>query len=125
NEVQTVTITGTPTGGTFTLAFLGRTTTAIAYNAVASAVQTALENLGVIGTGNVAVTGSAGGPYTVTFQASLGYSNVAQLTATSALTGGTSPGVTVTTPTPGVSVDLATLPVGYDDVGWLSSDGVA
>jgi hypothetical protein len=29
NEVQTVTITGTPTGGTFTLSFKGYTTTAI------------------------------------------------------------------------------------------------
>ena len=33
SEVQTVTITGTPTGGTFTLTFDGETTAAIAYNA--------------------------------------------------------------------------------------------
>jgi hypothetical protein len=38
NEVQTVTITGTPTGGTFTLTSTGATTAAIAYNAAASAV---------------------------------------------------------------------------------------
>ncbi|MCU1640914.1 MAG: hypothetical protein JWN03_1189 [Nocardia sp.] len=61
----TVTIGGTPTGGTFPLTFNGQTATGIAYNAAASAVQTALEALSTIGTGNVTVTGSAGGPYTV------------------------------------------------------------
>ena len=43
--VQTVTVNGTPTGGTFTLTWNGYTTTAIAYNAAASAVQTALQAL--------------------------------------------------------------------------------
>ncbi|MGZ4588675.1 MAG: hypothetical protein ACXVX9_12840, partial [Mycobacteriaceae bacterium] len=43
--VQTVTITGTPTGGTFTLTWNGQTTAPIAYNATASAVATALQAL--------------------------------------------------------------------------------
>jgi hypothetical protein len=98
-EVQTVTITGTPTGGTFTLSFNGQTTSGIAYNAAASAVQTALNGLSTIGANGVTVTGSAGGPYTVTF-ANAG--NVNAMTASgSGLTGGTSPAVSVTTATGG------------------------
>lgn len=95
NAVQTVTVTGSPTGGTFTLTRSGQTTAAIAYNAAASAVQTALQNLSNVGAGNVAVTGSAGGPYTVTFQGTLGNQAITQMTATPSLTGGTTPGVTV------------------------------
>lgn len=97
-EVQTVTITGGPTGGSFTLTFQGETTAAIAYNATAAAVQTALRALDNIGAGQVGVTGSAGGPYTVTFT---DMDNVTQMTATSSLTGGTTPGVTVATTTQG------------------------
>jgi hypothetical protein len=101
-EVQTVTITGTPTGGTFTLTFDGETTAPIAYNAINSAVDAALEALPNIGVGEVAVTGGPGPgtPYTVTFLTSLG--NVPQMTADGALlTGGVAPAVAVTTATPG------------------------
>lgn len=103
DEVQTVTVTGVPTGGTFTLTYSGQTTGAIAYNATATAVQTALTALSNVGAGNVEVTGSAGGPYTVTFQGTLADENVAQMTATASLTGGTTPGVTVATGTGGVA----------------------
>lgn len=100
-EVQTATITGTPTGGTFTLTGNGFTTAALAYNASAATVQAAVRGLG--GAYSFAVvTGSAGGPYTITFPAAEG--NVAALTASGAgLTGGTSPGVTMATTTSGVS----------------------
>jgi hypothetical protein len=103
NEIQTVTITGAPTGGSFTLTFRGATTAAIAWNAVAAAVQTALELLGTIGTGGVLVAGGPGPttPYTVTFQNQLGGQNVTQMTATAAFTGGTTPAIAVTTTTPG------------------------
>lgn len=101
NEVQTVTITGSPTGGTFTLTFSGSTTAAINYNAAASTVQTALRAIDSIDGANVSVSGSAGGPYTVTFIGELAATNVAQMTATSSLTGGTSPGVTIATTTAG------------------------
>lgn len=63
--VQTATITGG--AGTFTLTYNGATTTSIAYNATAATVQTALTALSTIGANGVTVTGSAGGPYTVTF----------------------------------------------------------
>jgi hypothetical protein len=105
NEAQTVTITGTPTGGTFTLTFDGETTAAIAYNAAASAVQTALEGLSNVTAGDVAVTGGPGPgtPYVVTFSGGdEAGTNVPQMTASGAsLTGGSSPAVAVTTTTAG------------------------
>ncbi|MET9436870.1 hypothetical protein [Streptomyces sp. NPDC006551] len=104
DEVQTVTITGSPTGGTYTLTFDGQTTTGIVYNATASAVQSALEALSNVEAGDVV---SAGGPHpdtpvTVTFGGQYDGEDVPQMTASGAsLTGGTSPAVTVTTTTPG------------------------
>lgn len=103
NEVQSLTITGTPTGGTFTLTLDGQTTAAIAFNATAAAVQTALAALSTIGAGNVACTGGPlpGSAVTITFQGDLGGTNVSQITATGSLTGGTTPTVNVATTTPG------------------------
>jgi hypothetical protein len=100
SEVQTVTVTGTPTGGTFTLTYDGQTTAAIAYNATAAVVQSALRALSNMPESGVSVTGSAGGPYTVTFADS---NNVSQMTATPSLTCGTAPSVTVATGTQGGS----------------------
>jgi hypothetical protein len=98
SEVQTITITGTPTGGTYTLTFDGETTGNIAYNANAAAIEAALEALPNIDPDEVTVAGS--GPYTATFVLALG--NVPQMTADGTnLTGGTTPDVTVTTTTPG------------------------
>lgn len=104
NEVQTVTISGSPTGGTFTLTFRGQTTGTIAYNATAATVQTALEALPSINPGNVTVTGGPGPatPYTVTFTGQLGGLDVAQMTAAHAFTGGASPSIAVSTTTAGV-----------------------
>lgn len=65
NRVQVVTLTGTPTAGTFTLSFNGNTTAGIAYNAAAATVQTAVRTLGGAASG-ATVAGSAGGPYTIT-----------------------------------------------------------
>jgi hypothetical protein len=103
NEVQTVTVTGSPTGGTFTLTWSGQTTAAIAYNATASAVQAALESLSNIDLGDVVVTGgpAPGTAFTVTFTGRYAGTDVAAMTATASLTGGTTPGVTVSTTTAG------------------------
>jgi hypothetical protein len=115
NEQQTVTITGGPAGGTFTLTFGGQTTAGIAYNAIASAVQTALEALSSIGTGNVTVAGGPGPgtPWVVTFTGAFAQTNVAQMTTSSAgLTGGTSPASAVTTTVPGVApTDVPVVPI--------------
>ncbi|MFJ9420684.1 hypothetical protein [Streptomyces sp. NPDC101249] len=103
DEVQTVTISGTPTGGTFTLTFSGQTTAAIPYNATASAVQAALVALSNISTGDVTCAGGPlpGTPVTVTFAGQYHGADVPQMTASASFTGGTSPAVTVTTTTPG------------------------
>ena len=105
NEVQTVTITGTPTGGTFQLTFDGETTSGIAYNANSAAVQTALLALNAFDTNDVTVGGGPGPgtPYTVTFGGKYAARNVDQMTTVSALTGGSTPAVAVTTTTPGVA----------------------
>jgi hypothetical protein len=96
-EVQTVTEGGSGLTS-FTLTFNGQTTSSLVAAATAAQVQAALVALSNIGAGNVAVTGSAGGPYTVTFQGTLANTNVAQMTATP--TGGTGT-VTVATATGG------------------------
>lgn len=103
SEVQTVTITGSPTGGTFTLTLDGATTAAIAYNATAAVLQAALEGLPNIDPGDVVVAGSAGGPYTLTFAGKRAGLDVPQTSATASLTGGTSPGVTTATTSGGGS----------------------
>jgi hypothetical protein len=103
-EVQTVTITGTPTGGDITLTLAGETTGVIAYDANAAAVLAALEALPGVEPGEVTVTGGPGPgtPWVVTFTAAQG--NVPQMTANGAgLTGGVAPAVAVTTTTPGVA----------------------
>jgi uncharacterized phage protein gp47/JayE len=121
NEQQTVTITGGPTGGTFTLTFGGQTTAAIAYNATAAAVVAALEALSNVGAANVTATGGPlpGTAVVVTFTGRLGSQNVALMTATSALTGGTSPAVTVTETRAGGFGARA----GYVSVAVLGSNG--
>jgi hypothetical protein len=108
NEVQTVTEGGSGLTS-FTLTYSGQTTTSLAAGATAAQVQAALEGLSNIGVGDVAVTGSAGGPYTVTFKGALGSTNVAQMTATP--TGGSGT-VTVATGTAGGAEAVAALTTG-------------
>jgi hypothetical protein len=105
NEVQTITITGSPTGGTFTLTYDGETTSPIAYNASAAAVDAALEALSNISLGDVTCSGGAlpSSPVIVTFTGALAGTDVPEMTANGAgLTGGSSPEVEVTTTTPGL-----------------------
>jgi hypothetical protein len=64
---QTVTVTAT--AGHFKLAVDGVETADIAFDAAAAAVQAALE--AVVGAGNVAVSGDAGGPWPVDFAGAL------------------------------------------------------
>lgn len=75
---NTITTLAGTNGGTFTLTFTSQagqnaqTTSAIAYNATAATVQTAIAALSNVGAGNVTVTGSAGGPYTIVFTKAIG-----------------------------------------------------
>jgi hypothetical protein len=104
NAVQTLTTTGTPTGGTVPLSFDGRATT-VAFNAAAAAVQAALEALPNIGTGNVVCAGGAlPTGVTITFQGSLAKRPVPLIvTGSTGLTGGASPTGVITNTTPGVN----------------------
>ena len=84
-----VEVTGTPTGGTYTLTVNGFTTAGIAYNATASAVASALNALsGVTGLSGITATGT--GTIAVTFPSAVSLTGNG-----SGLTGGTAPGVTV------------------------------
>ncbi|WP_094980344.1 hypothetical protein [Rhodococcus pyridinivorans] len=79
-----VTISGTPTGGTWTATVNGQTTTGIAHNATAATVQTAVNALSTVD--GATVTGSAGGPYTITLPG-----GGALTVSGTGLTGGTNP----------------------------------
>lgn len=127
NEVQTLTIGGTPTAGTFKLAFDGHTTAAITWsatnNTLIANVDTALEALPNIGTGGVTCadsTLSSGiGALTITF-AGTNTAKRAQALITVALNSltGTSPTVNVAETTPGVTATGLGSPTGalYLDV---------
>lgn len=99
NEVQTITGTGPPSSGTFTLSFGGQTTAAIAWNASAATVQAALELLTNIGSGNVLGAGGAlpGTPVTITFQGALAATDVPLMTANNGSLGGGTYAVATTT----------------------------
>lgn len=90
-ETQTVTISGTPMGGYYLLKWTDSNsqvhwTVPLAYNASASAVQTALRSLPELGRVSVAATGvSPNFTHTVTLT---GVTNPAQLSSLSGLTGG-------------------------------------
>lgn len=89
NEVQTIIYNeGTGfAGGTYTLAFTGYTTTALAYNANTATIQSYLEALTSIGANNVQVTTLFPGvshKYKITFVGSLAETNVALVTADTA-----------------------------------------
>ena len=117
SEAQTVTITGTPTGGGFTLTLNGETTASIAYNATAAAVESALEALPSLAAADVTVTGGPGPgtPYVVTFGGAYAGTNVAQMTTANTFTGGSTPASAVTTTTAGggTATDGLDQPVGF------------
>lgn len=95
-EVQTLTESGTISGGTYTITQSGKTTAAIAFNANAAAITSALQAAGI----NAVATGGPVDTVVVTLTFYSG-GDVAQVTVdTSALTG-TTPGITVATTTPG------------------------
>jgi hypothetical protein len=106
NEVQTVTVTAT--GGTFILSLVTDagtvTTVPIAFDAsaaiVANAINTAINDAGYYGTGNVAVV-KAGNVYTVTFGGKLAAVNMPLFTADATALTGVGAGVAVAETTAG------------------------
>lgn len=126
-DVQTLTLTGV-TGGTFTLTGgLNATATtapipASASLPLASALQTAVQALpGFVG---ALVTGAAGGPYTITFPATLGL--VPVLVANGTALTGTSPTAVVVHTTPGAGATMATaaIPGTFTDAGYITTAGL-
>jgi hypothetical protein len=120
SEVQTLTIGGTPTGGTFKLTFEGFTTAAIPWNAtnatLIASIDAALEALPNIGTGGVttaAGTLTAGiGTITLTFAGNLATKAVATITVADNSLTGTAPTLAVAETTPGVDVTGRGTPTG-------------
>ena len=112
NEVQSLALTGVPTGGTFRLKFAGHETTDITISGLSSsAIATALNALASIGTSGVAVSGS--GPYTITFSGSAmaGANQPLIELSKNSMTGGTSPSATITETTRGGWAELPAIPI--------------
>jgi hypothetical protein len=120
SEVQTLTIGGTPTGGTFKLAYEGFTTTAIPWNAtnatLLASIDAALEALPTIGVGNIATaagTLTAGiGTVTLTFGGTLASKAVPTITVADNSMTGTTPTAAVAETTPGVDATARGAPAG-------------
>lgn len=95
-DVQTLTISGVPTGGTYQLTYNGTSTSNLAYNASASTIQAALRTL----TGDSGLVVGGTGPFTITAGST---GSRSAITATSvSLTGGTAPAAAVTRTTAGL-----------------------
>lgn len=105
----TITISGAPTGGTYLPSVNGAPGTALAPNASSTNVAAALVACSTVGAGNVAVVGSAGGPYTATFGGALAGQAVALTLDGSLLSGGTLPAVNADVVVSTV-LDLTTVP---------------
>lgn len=114
SEVQTLTIGGTPTGGTFKLAYDGQTTAAITWSAtdatLVANIDAALEALTNIGTGGVTVADStltSGiGDATITFGGNLAKLAVNTITVADNSLTGTAPTLAVVETTAGVTADF-------------------
>jgi hypothetical protein len=90
DNLQTVTIGGGATGGTFTLGYKGQTTSNITYSAglTSASVNTTFQGLSTVGSA-CTVTGSNGGPYTFTFSGALASDMSPVIATNTGLTGGT------------------------------------
>lgn len=122
NEVQKLTFSVTPSGGSFKIIFEGETTAAIPFSASAAGVQTALENLSNIGVGNVMVSGSIDNitGLTITFIGTLAGSNRTQVSITeNLLTPSTV--ITPTTLTPGDSAKSGLINLTATQTGPISA----
>lgn len=115
NAVQTLTIGGTPNGGTFRLGFAGRTTAAITWSATNATllanINAALDALPTSGTGWIVATAgtlTAGiGTVTLTFQAGdVAHRLVPVMTVADNSLTGTAPTLAIANTTPGVTATV-------------------
>lgn len=125
SEIQTLTIGGTPTGGTFKLKFENQVTTAITWSnnntTLLAAIQAALDALVSLGTnGCVAAAGTltAGiGTITLTFGAARAKQAVETMSVFANNLTGTSPTLAIAETTPGVNATGL-----YDQFGQMGYD---
>jgi hypothetical protein len=90
NEIQTLTMGGGVTGGTFTVTALGKTTAALPWNATAAQVDSALSTAGVPDDDVTVTRSGADGAQGYTFTYRLGLGDVATVSGSATgLTGGT------------------------------------
>lgn len=105
NDVQTLTVTGTPTGGSFYLNFNGDIIGPVPFNATNAQLQALLDAAPQIGTGQTVVTGGPlpGSTLVITFSGSrtAGINQPLVTVQATALTGGASPAAAVAHTTPG------------------------
>lgn len=122
NDVQTVTFTGTPTGGTYRLSINGLVTGPITYSTTNGTHQTNVQAAldAILGAGNAtAVVTSSGTVVTITFGGAMaGIEQPLIVFYQNSLTGGTAPTATVAHTTLGVTAGGHYAP--YDDA---ASDG--
>lgn len=128
DEIQRLTIGGTPTGGTFILRFEGNNTSPITWsatnNTLLANMQAALDahpSLGTNGCVAAAASLTAGiGTINLTFGAARAKENVEAMTVFKNSLTGSSPTLAITTPTPGVDATgryAALGDMGVDDAG--------
>ena len=81
NEIQTINLAQTATGGTFTVTYAGQTTSALAYNVSTANMATALKALSNIENDEVVVSGVPGA-WIVTFAGAKAATDIAAMTGT-------------------------------------------
>ena len=124
NAVQTITFSSSLTNNsTFTLAFQGNTTAPITYvntsaTALQANIQSALNALPILGSGNTLVTALSSSSFSVTFQNVWGFQPIALLSANPGL-----PTIAVSTSTAGSSALRGTVALDSDNQGltWIRS----
>lgn len=96
-------LTGSPTGGTYTISVDGTASSAIPYNASKTVIQLAIEAIDGVGAGNTSLTGvsiSDTNGLKLTLAGDLLGSGAPVTASAASLTGGTTPAITVTVDTP-------------------------
>lgn len=116
NEQATLQVTGSPSGGTFTL-FIAGVAVTLNHNSSTASTESAVN--AALGAGSVTVSGGSfpGSTQTLTFTGSFGGALVPNVVlAANSLTGGSSPTVNITYPTVGVGALSATSVSGNNTV---------
>jgi hypothetical protein len=114
SEIQTITISGGPTGGTFRIYYNGEITGHISFDATAFTIREFLETLNGIASGDVEVYGGPGPsePWVIQFTGRLATQDVAQMSTENYLTGGAGPSLSTRTTQAGTSAtdEIAFIP---------------